>query len=51
MSILNCILEQVQKTNKDMTMNKPIEELQKNRYSAMCLALVCGNGKKLKSLS
>ncbi len=49
MSMLDCILEQVQKTNKDMTKEKLLEELQKNRYSALCLALVCGNSKKRES--
>lgn len=48
MSMLDCILEQVQKTNKDMTREKLIEELQKSRYSAICLALVCGNEKSEK---
>lgn len=35
----------VQRTNPDMTKDKLIEELQKTRYSALCLALVCGNNK------
>ena len=51
MLMLDGILEQVQKTNKDMTKEKLIEELQKSRYSALCLALVCGNEKKRESLS
>lgn len=45
MSILDCILEQVQKINPQMTREKLLEELQKSRYSALCLALVCGNEK------
>ncbi len=50
MSMIDCILEQVQKTNPSMDKDKLLEELQKNRYSALCLALVCGNNKK-ESLS
>lgn len=51
MTELEKLLLYVQKTNKDMTMDKLLEELQKSRYSALCLALVCMNDEKAESLS
>ncbi len=41
------ILECVRKTNPCMTRDKLIEELSKCRYSAVALAMVCENDKKL----
>ncbi len=50
MDRLGAILKEVQRANPQMTVEELIEELQKSRYSALCLALVCGNNKK-ESLS
>lgn len=50
MSMTEIILEQVHRTNPQMTKEKLLDELQKSRYSALCLALACGNEKKVKSL-
>lgn len=40
------ILECVRKTNPEMARDKLIEELQKCRYSAVALVMVCENDKR-----
>ena len=45
MDRLSAVLKEVRRTNPQMTMYKLLEELQKSRYTALCLALVCGNEK------
>lgn len=43
---INKLLEYVQKTNPEMTKEKLIEELNKSRYSAVSLVMVCENNKE-----
>lgn len=45
---INKLLEYVQKTNPDMTKEKLIEELSKNRYSSIALVMIAENIRKEK---
>ena len=45
---LNKLVEYVQKTNPTMTKEKLIEELGKNRYSSIALAMVAENVRQEK---
>lgn len=40
------LLRYIQRTNLEMTMERMIEELQKCRYSAVALVMVCENDKR-----
>lgn len=40
------LLQCIQRTNKEMTMERMLEELSKCRYSAVALCMVCKNDKK-----
>lgn len=42
----NELLNYIQRTNPEMTMERMIEELSKCRYSAIALVMVCENDKK-----
>lgn len=46
MEQLNRILECVNRTNPEMTMDKLIEELSACRYSAIVLNMICENDRK-----
>lgn len=41
------LLKHIQKTNKEMTMERMIAELSKCRYSAVALVMVCENDKNI----
>lgn len=51
MSMIDCIYEQVKRTNPDMTKDKLIKELSKSRYSAITLLMVCENDRKSACVS
>lgn len=40
------LLKYIQRTNKEMTMERMLEELSKCRYAAVALCMVCENDKK-----
>lgn len=51
MDKISRILECVNRTNPEMTMERLIEELKESRYSALSLSLICGNDGEAESLS
>lgn len=51
MSMIDCIYEQVKRTNPQMTRDKLIEELSKSRYAIVVLIMICENERKSSYLS
>ena len=47
--ILDCILQHIQKTNPEMTMDKLIKELKKSSSSALAIAFISKNNENKKT--